>query len=382
MAFQRKQPVRSGPACPIDPQVLTVAGPSDRPVLDALVAHPRGQLALQPTQLDRLLALILGLFPGSRILVALTTRTRAEVLWHRLSQVAVCPIQLFEVTPNRQQARCTVCTFDDVPRLPARYDILLLGDAESAPNTVVQRCLEHLACPRVYRFFPVGQQFDGGQQAWLDQAFGPVLTQVDAAGVRVLFLPSPPFRTKGTWNALERKRKAIWHHKRRNRTIAAVAQALASGDPQAIRQCGLLPEQVAAPVAFPGRREVLILVESVEHGRKLQAYLPGAALLHCAADGPANPEDERDGTQPLIVTSSFTAQYWVEGDVLLRATGERGGVAVNRADPPQRLTVERDCLLLDLDDRWDRRAEVDTEDRRRLYRAWGWQLEALQVAQL
>jgi hypothetical protein len=88
-----------------------------------------------------------------------------------------------------------------------------------------------------------------------------------SAMARVLFLPFNGFEVPEAKSPLKRKHDAIWDNAGRNMLIATVAEKLAQKPRKLIRGYGIDTEAVQLPNRV--RQRVVILVENVEHARRL-----------------------------------------------------------------------------------------------------------------
>lgn len=187
--------------------------------------------------------------------------------------------------------------------------------------------------------------------------------------VRVLVISAPKRVESRSPDPLTRKRQMIWRNRKRNRCLAAVAQAMVEGDLKALHGSGISLERSELPRGPRGRR-VTVIVESTEHGRALQKLLPGWALLH---DIPSVDDEETVAeTTPVgrIATLVYVHRYGVIAHVLIRATG--GRCPLHLAGFPLDLRVMRGTsLLIDLlDDGLHGRQDLDARLRSYLRPWW------------
>src|SRR5262245_38116750 len=153
---------------------------------------------------------------------------------------------------------------------------------------------------------------------------------------RVLMATLPSCPTSPRWGALERKRRLWWGDERRNRAVAAVARAVASGDSGTLLGLGL---RLTPGEREAGRRAVAVLVEAAQHARALHDELPLGWLLLTGleeggeseeGEGPDGAEELVEGRPPRRAVVSL-ARAWSAGGlrtgVLVRATGGRCPVA-------------------------------------------------------
>ncbi len=192
-------------------------------------------------------------------------------------------------------------------------------------------------------------------------------------------VPTPP-----SADALERKRQSVWHNGRRNRVIAQIAEALASGHPDALYCHGLGLDGVDHLAGLENPR-VAVLVESPEHGSKLNQLLPGWTLLSgragrgddekAAGAGPGDALDDRPDRTILTMVHADRLDP-LEVDVLIRADGNDGPLALRGFPPCRRAARGREVLLVDLGDDNDDLAKEATRRRLEDYSRRGWAVEA------
>jgi hypothetical protein len=181
---------------------------------------------------------------------------------------------------------------------------------------------------------------------------------------------------------IELKRRGLWRHPVRNRRIARLASALATGDP--VQLDAELPGLAARLAGVPVPR-VAVVVEALEHALALAARLPGWPLVvgpDVVAGGLRRDERHRlagrhqaDDALPnrMIATPAGIAAM-VKGtfDVVVRADGGTGlpeafaGLAIASA------AVDRLLVLFDLDDRHHPELRRWSRQRREAYAACGW----------
>ncbi|OAI45546.1 hypothetical protein AYO44_12845 [Planctomycetaceae bacterium SCGC AG-212-F19] len=359
----------------VDERLLARLGEHTRAALSEVIAQPRGLIEV-PSSYGRVYttAVLAGVFGYARVLIVAASPDDADRDQRFLSTYRGKEPCRLANGRRATRAKCTVSSWPEIGRLRAgQYQVLILPDAWDPFGDAARSAVERLDCPRVYGLIPAGRE-DPERQAYLEQVIGPVVHRHEegTAQVRVMFLPVPPVEIDRSCDALQRKRKGIWHNQTRNRLIAAVATAFAKRDKKLLARFDVPADLSIAPAELHGVCHVILFVESTEHGRALQRRLPDSHLLHRAAD-PDGQNEAGDGNIN-IVTTSFAQEHKIYADVIIRATGERGGVAFNGSTAYLDPTVERDALLIDFDDDYDAHAASDTEDRRDQYQRWGWSI--------
>ena len=160
----------------------------------------------------------------------------------------------------------------------------------------------------------------------------------------------------------------MWHHKERNKLVAAVAEAAVSSDTASLRRLGLRNEHLAA-LRHSKDPAVNVLVESPEHGRELLSLLPEWPLLAdgSAAINPASHGDTPDTVGPAIVTTAYAAQHVLDPDVVIRATGTPWPLRL-RDFPPSHDDQHTKILIVDFTDGQDPGAAAAAQRRIQGYR--------------
>jgi hypothetical protein len=221
----------------------------------------------------------------------------------------------------------------------------------------------------------------------LEVLTGPVIYMAPTilgqqAGVRVLFAAAPWSPPGNRASPLEDMRRLYWHNKARNDTLAALARACRRADLEALWPHGLLLDDQQFPVGNPGSARVAVLSESTEHTRELQKLLPDWPLLHAEAGGNSqsagpNPAQCAWGLpDQAIVTIVRAAQLQqFDTDVLVMATG-RGTPSIPAGFPPMVASAEqRQVLIVDINDDFDRVARHDAHQRMEHYRSRGFEVD-------
>lgn len=213
-------------------------------------------------------------------------------------------------------------------------------------------------------------------RAILECIFGPVIfrdSQIEnATAVAVAWLDSPSDRTLEARNRLQAKRDCIWHNDARNRLVAGVASAFERADRAALRRHGLgeAVDWISQAHSFVGH-SVMIVVETVEHGRELQKQLPDWQLRATSLRSGEELEPVL-GTRS-IVTLSRASKSFVTADVVVyaAATGERWPESHG---PQGELLGGGRMLVVDVADDHDRELARQTQCRAGDYRHRKWRV--------
>lgn len=174
----------------------------------------------------------------------------------------------------------------------------------------------------------------------------------------VLLLEPPSAPAVGQCaSALERKRRAVWNNRRRNRHVARVARAIAKPSAAKLTAAGI-PEDFGDYITG-GLLWIVVLVESLEHARALQPRLPGFFF-----DDPAGGKPGTSFPASLLTLMQAASLDSFEPGVLVNAMGGRW-----ICDLPNFPTARfhRSKLVVDLIDEEDEAARRDTESRKQAY---------------
>jgi hypothetical protein len=182
---------------------------------------------------------------------------------------------------------------------------------------------------------------------------------------------------------VELKRRGVWHNGLRNRKVAQLARAFAGGDHAELDR--LLPgSRSLVPMVPP--RDVLVLVENVEHALALAQRLPDWVLLtgpDLHEDGLTPEQVGRLHTMPdpfradplhaVATTAALADMDVAQVDVLVRADGGTNLPPVTDemlAEPAE--GPERPLLLVDMVDRQHPVLRRRSRSRQQAYEERGW----------
>jgi hypothetical protein len=358
---------------------LDAASAEERALLKVIARTYQGQIEVPnlATLVERI-ALLVSFYPKARFAIAVTTKREGYRLAKALRGALDEPFSLALGGRSRKPARITLgLTLKLVPDRMEWFDFLLLPDPERCLGDIAINDLVRIPSLRVFAFVAPGRPRGARARLRLEALAGPVIytSRPRTAAVEVIIVPAP--RPIPIWGdtALQRRRRGCWDNEPRNWRIACIARACAAQDRAALCRWGLLQDEKDA---LP-RGGVAILVETLEHARRLLRFLPGWPVRHAMPDC-----DDEDGEtrksrtgQGKIITVVRAASEGVHAGILIRATGGSGTVSLARFCPP-RQKDGRSALLIDFDDSHDPQAADEARRRVKEYVARGWKVHSPQ----
>jgi len=346
------------------------AGGAERRFLDALADNRLGLLELgRAVHPFGRIEQVYRLFPDARVVVAV--RDPAEVGGYVRGLAEWLDERVGWVTATRAATgpRLVVVRAETVgawsPPAPA---VLIVPDADRDPAAAYRAVRAFRRCARAFGF---AGAVHGATGAALTAAFGEVAFTPAAggSGVQVFVVKSPPVPMPRTRTMLAFKRAAFWRNKPRLRVAAGIARAARSGDTGRLREYGLRFDAAELP-ATPTDRRVLVLVENLDQGKRLQRLLPDWPLL--AGSSPAGEKARADQEGRAIATVTAAARTTITADVLVRATGGWGEIQVKGFPPVVFFAREWEAVVIDFADDWHPRARRLAQYRQRDYRRMGY----------
>lgn len=194
-----------------------------------------------------------------------------------------------------------------------------------------------------------------------------------AGRVQVLFVPFHGPAVPDTKSVRKWKQDAVWDNAGRNKLIATVAEKLARKPRKLIRGHGIETKAVHLPERV--RQRVVILVENLEHARRLQRLLPAWDLWHAVPTEcePWDGEEDPNELPPVgvIATLMYVAKYGIGCDILVRATAGTGRLSWDAIRGGYNKAGTTPALVVDIEDEFGKRERRDAEIRRREYREQG-----------
>lgn len=345
--------------------------PSVQCMLQATAKHHRGQIVVnKPADVALAISHMAKAYSKAVIVIVARNRGQAWQLRQELARLLGTMIGMVASNTRCTCTRVTVCTYGYLPGLASPgVDIVVLADPPSALGQAARDNLGRLPF-QPHRVYAIGPGTVGTtSQLQMEAICGPVIhsgrPQSRPVTVEMVDVVSNP-ATVGLV-ALEYKRAAYWTNGRRNSRIADVANHLVKGDLKGLWAQGVLLDVPAAILTVGTKRlGVIVVVESVEHGRQLRRLLPNWSFLCASADA-----HRTDNPAGVIMTLVHAADHGVDADVVI-STAPDGLLAIPKFPPLRRRVHRRPMLLIDWVDAFDPKAEQATQLRMRAYRRHGW----------
>ena len=370
-------------------------GPVDEAMLSAVGMQDRGLIRYDGRRVDpvRLAEQVALAFPSRRVAVLAARVDDVRSIAARLRRVIPGTAWMTCASPWSQVGQTLVATPWSLGELSSRHwelDVVLYVDAREALGLKPQDALRACTRARVFGLLDASRPIAPRDEDELRATFGFGDIVVPAHGRVERTVRAVCRRIRGgpppglDLDPVDLKRRGLWLHPVRNRVVARVAKALASGDPSSI--AAELPSS-SRLVPGGGERRVAVLVESLEHALALAARLPGWPLLV------GEEVDERglsaaerrllstrrpvgsaaSSTTRTIATFGGIRSLDVGGlDALVRADGGVGVPDLEAFRPVTRNRFSGPLLLVDLDDRHHPELMRRSRGRVDAYRRLGW----------
>ncbi len=368
-----------GPAHSISRKALDRSEGEDRRFLKAVEQHPLGQIEVRSTAaMIEMMHLIYQFLPAANILIPVATRKFAWYLWRELSRLAGPGVRLKTGRWQRKQSRCLVMTYPSLTTcIPEHWHIILLPDAPQATQEKFSQAMGvFVGSPhRCYSFVRSGQDLGRRGRIRLEAMSGPVIYEAEPGrpAVEVLWIQPPQSPSSGCERrSLDWKKAAYWHNVRRNEYIATAACAFADVNIDELRKYGVRFRADKPLFTNSEAPEVVVLVESIEHGRELLKHLDGWMLSDRAAGERSNTAEAIP--RGKIITAARAAADGFEADVVLQAAGGAGtGVFQNIVGETTTYAGQMPALIVDFADSYDDLAALDARIRTQGYKRLGWE---------
>ena len=326
---------------------------------------------------NRLIGAICRLFPKARIFVACATIAHTNEVAGALGPYMGGEVQAVHGANWRSPYRVVCGTYRSLSSSdPADRDIVLFEDANEAQGKANWDGRAMYGRHRIYAFADPDDNRSAKTELLFEILAGPVIyrdaltRRSSSLALTVAFAHySSPCRKQK--KAGRDRREALWADSHRNQAIAEVARAFKAGDESALWEHGMFLEGRPDWLTFSPPPGVLVVVESVAHGKRLARLLPGWSFIHGGhGQGTINHSHSSGWGVPqnLIVTTvaaekckQFNAQ------VLIMATGgtwPQIPKSVARTRGPR--------LLVDFSDESNPSLAAETRERLKTYRSLGY----------
>lgn len=349
-----------------------------------LVVVPPGRLRIH------LIGITCRFYRGCKILVPCATVKEANDVAAGLLEYVGGNVDSVRKSTWNSYCRVVCCTFWSARHCsnPGEWGLLIFPNGDEAISESGRQACEEFVGNRVFAFVAPTHHRGDRSRLRLEALAGPEIYRVPSllgqpASVRVLVADGPWSPSLGELSALERKRHAYRNNDPRNEKIADLARGLAERDITALWRSGLCLHENTIPVTCENQPRVLVMVESVEHGRCLQKLLPDWRLLHAEPSNQASRPLSWADVAPAAVVSHQAVVTTVRAEQLARldvdalvvASGG-SGAAIPSWFPPQSIGGQtRQVLLVDVADDFDPTAREWTRRRLQDYHARGFQVD-------
>jgi hypothetical protein len=355
-----------------------------RDIVTALAGNRRGVVrARSDRDKTAALELLLKTYPQHRFMIVTKTEKEARKIASHLQDIVGEPVDFCTRGSGRSEVRVRVGTERSLDFTATT--VLVFADALQVLHKSIEPRLRICHTQRIYGVLDDQLTLSGREalliEAWLGPVIGGIGTASDRQSeIRAVFADWSGRTGSNLTLGLEWKRQSIWHNDDRNEAITRLAGAFVSADFDQIGRFGIFFD---ADELDPGQqRRVLILVESVEHGRELARRLPGWILLR--ADGADLESNRQDSTESAlasgaatpdrsIITLSYAKRHGLlDATVLIRVDGTPWPLDVGIATSGNARGGNAPVLLVDLADHQDPTAQNAFLDRAQDYHSRGW----------
>lgn len=351
------------PVHALDETVFRQLSPDDQQVANLLVSDTLLRVVVdsQKEAIHHTL-LLCRLFPRSSFVIVGKPAAELSLLQDRIATQLGEQVEFFGRHTRTQRHRIafthgkTNWAFAAGPR-----PIVVALDAHELVTTGGQLALEILYrhnCPGRVLGFQCRKRIRRHPEFLLEEWFGAPcrVGRGPAPTIKFFFAPAPRFGRLRSPNALEFKRALIFCNASRNDRLASIAKAVAAHDRPKAAQLGL----AELILDLNRRRKVTILVESLEHAKRMARRLPGwpiAALASGSGYGPA--------AEGLIQTIAHADAFGIGTRILICGTGGPDPLPPNCLHRPGVRSEMQLELIIDLSD--SGRLADDTRNRARHY---------------
>jgi len=367
----------------------------DKAMLDMVQRQDLGVVRYSGAHVDpaRLVAQIALAWPKMRIIVAVTRREHVWGIRKRLCS-QYC-LKKWEVTaftggstpdrPGRVRITTYACAAEAGVGGWTPSIFLALNPTEMLSNSWADWGMEIMKHTRMYAMLPMDRDLTQFQRDQISARFGLDEVRIPQHGMverpaNVVFCsvyggPKLPRNA----SLVELLRAGIWKHPVRNRRIATIAKAVATGDSDRLRKefCEAFPRMVS-----PRRRRTVVLVANVEQALVLAKKLPewpivvakGAMDAGLSAEAKARLErgngSEMRKCRALVTTAAGLPRIG-RIDVLIRADA---GVGLPSGCIYNNVIGERGMNIVDFLDKQHPELLARSKKRKLAYKQAGWTL--------
>lgn len=360
-----------------DANTLAAAKGMDRVFLEAIAAHPLGQIEVSGFQaVVRRISQIANLFLRAKVVVVAGTNRRAGALRWALAGA-------LQETVGRAGHRTVQIKHRIVVSSPAYLDaldsrevhVVIIPDVCDLGN-VGAECIGGITfdAARTYLFRRPGQNLGARTELRCEAMGGRLIFRLspERAAVRVQICRAGSFLVNGCGVGLQQKRTGIWHNDARNEMIAKIADAFVRNDRHVLWEAGLmLNDSDCGWLDHVPKVRVQVLVESTEHAQELQRRLPTWRVRTNAGFDQQSPQSH-SGT---IVTLTATELRGMQPEVLIRADGGSFPLNVRGVPPWKKMMPGGRMYVVDVDDAVDSHLRGNLLLRISQYRNLGWEVE-------
>jgi hypothetical protein len=277
---------RLSPLPPPDERRAGALGAVDRPLLDLVQQHERGVILYEARKVDVILLVAQMIWGWANLTYALVTKRIEDVraLRDRLRNLGIDAVAATSrniPAKGGQVAVCTPVSLAEEAINVAWLDVVVAMDAVQATGKKSMECLCHAGRARLYGLLPDDCCPSPLETDQLAKLFGFAEGVVSRHGYRERIVQVVTMPNCGgaplplTADLVDLYRSGLWHHERRNRSIARLARSFreaSSGLNTGLRRG-------AEVVGDEPTSGVLVLVENVEHALTLAHKLPDWQLI-------------------------------------------------------------------------------------------------------
>ena len=344
--------------------------------VELMASKPGGIIVAPPGFGKTVIAGILPrIFPKARLLMCTYRKTVLATIAEQARHFRLPGTKYYIKTDTKRPtaqavtaARVVICTTGSLPKLleyGVDYDIVLIDEAHNAAADVAFEVVSSFSKSRVFGFTGSPNRSDGGEFRLLGLC-GPRLLTVDmtkavekgiVVQIKVLWCPvNLQYDPTLNCHAVYKKHRGIWFNDLRNRLVAGAARQ------------------------YDEDTQVLILVDTVKHGKALRELLPEYTL---ASSDNIRLDAIRGAFKKGTLKKVIATGVFKEGvdfkalEVLINAAGVKSEIAniqltgrVSRTNDGKSIGIVHDFY-----DHWSPEFAAFSRSRKELYEKQGYQQE-------